>query len=124
MLIHENIPFSPAARYLSQGKYVQTQHMTQGPAYVTRELILAKHRLVGFICLVEPVVEDFIVCSLVVAVLCHLLVEGLANLLVLSLGSLAGSLHLLIPALSAGNTSLHMKRHLSSASRQARQSMA
>lgn len=70
------------------------------------------HKLVGFICLVEPVVKDFIVCSLVVAVLRHLLVEGLANLLVFSLGSLAGSLHLLISALSAGNTSLHMNHHL------------
>ena len=69
-------------------------------------------QLVGFVCLVEPVVKDFVVCSLVVAVLCHLLVEGLANLLVLGLGSLAGSLHLLVPALSAGNTSLHMNHML------------
>ncbi len=79
-------------------------------AYVTRGLSPAQCCLVGDICLVEPVVEDLVVCSLVVTVLCHLLVEGLANLLVLSLGSLAGSLQLLIPALAAGHTRLQ-NRH-------------
>ena len=57
--------------------------------------------------LVEPFIKDLVICTLVVAVLCHLLVEGLANLLVLSLGSLAGCLHLLIPALATSHTSLH-----------------
>ena len=63
--------------------------------------------LIGLLSLVQPVVEDLVVCSLVVAVLCHLLVEGLANLLVLSLGSLTSSLQLLIPALAACHTSLY-----------------
>ena len=58
--------------------------------------------------LVQPVVEDLIVCALVVAVLCHLLVEGLAHLLVLCLGSLASCLQLLIPALAASNTCLQV----------------
>lgn len=75
-------------------------------AYVTRGLSPAQCCLVGDLCLVEPVVKDLIVCTLVVTVLCHLLVEGLANLLVLSLGCLAGSLQLLIPALAAGHTGL------------------
>ena len=74
--------------------------------YVTRGLSPAQCCLVGDICLVEPVVKDLVVCSLVIAVLCHLLVKGLANLLVLSLGSLASSLQLLIPALAAGHTGL------------------
>ena len=80
------------------------------PAYVTRGLSPAQHCLVGCISLVEPVVKDLVVCSLVVTVLCHLLVEGLSDLLVLSLGGLTSSLELLIPALSTGNARLQDHR--------------